>query len=1294
MMETSAIHRGRVRRHDEHTARVNVAGRHMKAWQVTDRLACWEQARPHGGERSVSARYGRRSWCSACRAFGVFVHTTIFGSVIGLATLLPCPDAHATWYGENVANGSDIVMMDLRWPWWPSGTYFANWNSAFNPKPNNISFYAGFTSYLPDGPGQTPNPDEARQSQCRPGSVWTFWGGDAAGTPVRFTDVAPNLFIKNDYGGEGSSGTVGGEVWPFVRCRCWYTMLARVWQPVGGGDHAFIARWIKDHADGQWHLIGVARLPIAATSFIGNSGFLEPLGSEKAVRSLHRRLGYCRKDGQWLKSDTITIDKTRYVVVNTIAEGDHDYAAIEYAQRPDLLPLQLAGQPLTGDGKHSFTTKQPDLPALDKPDVKNVRAIASGRQIAVSWDVPPTAAPAFSCRVEVFDNPRCTGTPHVVKEVRMPSLRDMLVTADVHPAAVRVTVTDVFDQAAPAVIVEPQVVKASAPPPSPEAATVPGLAYELLHKDTQRQENYFNPPSQKPDERHSWLKLEEIVTGTPVRRGLARGFDLSVREGRGHGYAIVFQGLLRVPADGTYIFRAQIDGGYRFQLDGRDVLMWDGQHGTTEKAAVLVLGAGDHPLTVMHVYDALPARNFMIEWEGPGFARQAIPLESLRAVDDGGFPTATVKGDAPGDGTGHVTVQVEPHGRTVNRTALFLGRLQLAESVGVELTYDGPLPSGANTLWARVTYDEKCTVDSAPFILDVSGKPVAADWTVRNVSDAKASAGLWQTGTDGFQFFGNGMHTVTRSVTGDFTATCRLDDYNGSRGEPVNRRAWAGLTAMEHGDRLDWNWGQHFHLVQTAADGLRGSADFTDLGAGRITSYELPRNRPWLRIVRQGQVWTAWTSVDGRHWELGACQFKKAQPRMDVGLFFSALPQDARAHYRARISAVCIQPGVASDAILPPPAPALQSQGDRLTGLVMARSDPRVVVIRTSAAGLLRTTDSGDTWTPANGDLTGDDLAVRSVAIHPENPLVMLRACGRGTGGRLWKTSDGGDTWEKLDFDGDFDGAGPSALCGEVVAFDLRSPETVYLGCESKGIFKSTDSGATWNRLGAAGERVTSVVVWPWEEHYPAPARGQTHVCATTCPDHWMVVLGRGTPDVVTTATASRAYVSSDGVKTIVVSDERGDTGFFNVAFDKAAQSVNEMRYATAHGCQAQISPGAHMALYTPQKNLEWLRPFTAVAAAAMGDEKFGCFITQALDPAVPGRLSRSRAWAFEWQWITPDGDVPKGGLIAVCGDVRQGRRWWFVHADGLYFSSDGGASLRRVLDASGDVVRRDAPGP
>lgn len=1199
----------------------------------------------------------------------------------GCCLLATAPAARATWYSENIADGSDIIMMDLRWPWWPSGSYFANWNSGFNPKPNNLSFYAGFTSYLPDGPDQTPNPDAALQDSFRPGSVWTFWGSSADGTPVRFVDVAPNLFIKNTYGGEGSSGTVGGVVWPFMQRQRWYTMLGRVWKPEDNADHAFCARWIKDHADGTWHLIGIARLPIPAESFTGNSGFLEPLGSEKAVRSLHRRLGYFRKAGQWGKSDTISIDKTQYVIVNTVAEGDHEYAAIDYAQRPDLLPRELQGRPLAGDRKHSFTVRQPDKPALDQPAVTNVRAVASAGHVAVSWDVPATAAPAFAVKVEVFDNAECAGNPAAVRTERMPSLRDVLLAVPGRAARVRLTLTDVFDQEATPAVVEPAMVKIAAPAPVAVPETE-GLAYELYHKDSQRRVHYFNPPQQVPDEKHYWLTLDELPQGRLVQRGLARGFDTSVRGGRDQGCALVFSGLLLVPEDGPYIFRAGIDGAFRLTVGGENVLVRDAQHGTTQQAAVCVLAKGAHPLTLTHVLDTLPAQNFHLEWEGPGFTRQPVPLQALRPPPGGNYPAPVLTAASAGDGTGRIQVETAADGHKLNRTALFLGTLQLSESAGPSLEYSGPLPAGKVPLWARVFYDDNHTVDAAPATLEVSG-PQVTGWTVRNVGDSRALAGLWPDGQGGVRFFGSGMHTVTRRITGDFTATCRLGTWNGAQGEPVNARAWTGLTAREHGERLNWEWGRDFHLVQTARDGLRTAADFTDFGAGRISSYALPQDRPWLRIMRQGHIWTAWTSTDGKAWELGGLQYRKAQAEMDAGLFFSALPQEARAHYHAAVPEFTVVPGAASDSQVPAPQPARHTEGDRFTGIVAAPGHPQIAVLRSSAAGLLRTTDSGATWTACNGTLTGDDLCVRSAAIHPQNPDIMLRATGKGAAGRLWMTEDAGRSWRQLPLECDFDGAGPSALCGEVVAFDLRDPRVLYAGGESRGFFRSGDNGATWKLIGAAGERITSVTVWPWERHYPAPAGSKPHICVTTCPDSFMGLLGRGEPQVKTAAAVARSYLSSDGVQTIAVSDERSDTGFYNAAFDKALQSVNEMRYATSHGLQTQVFSGAQMALYAPQKHLEWLRPFTAVAAAARGPQKFGRFFTQALDPAVPGRYSRSEQWAFEFSWLEPQGDKPSGGLIAAAADQEQGEVWWFLHTGGLYHSGDGGRSLRKIPESA-----------
>ena len=99
------------------------------------------------------------------------------------------------------------------------------------------------------------------------------------------------------YIGEAASGSLPGPAWSFIRQNKWYTMMMRGWQPVGVKDAQFsnIGRWVKDVAEGEWHPYGIMRLPLPATSFNVNAGFLEHFGNGgRSVRSMHRRLGYCR----------------------------------------------------------------------------------------------------------------------------------------------------------------------------------------------------------------------------------------------------------------------------------------------------------------------------------------------------------------------------------------------------------------------------------------------------------------------------------------------------------------------------------------------------------------------------------------------------------------------------------------------------------------------------------------------------------------------------------------------------------------------------------------------------------------------------------------------------------------------------------------------------------------------------------------------------------------------------------------------------------------------------------------
>ena len=105
-------------------------------------------------------------------------------TAILLALALPAVSSKATWYGENVEPGADIMMMDLRWPWWAESTYSANWNIASLPP--GITAYGGFAgSVATVGKDHRPNLAADVQDSFRPGSVWSFWGSNADGEPVR-----------------------------------------------------------------------------------------------------------------------------------------------------------------------------------------------------------------------------------------------------------------------------------------------------------------------------------------------------------------------------------------------------------------------------------------------------------------------------------------------------------------------------------------------------------------------------------------------------------------------------------------------------------------------------------------------------------------------------------------------------------------------------------------------------------------------------------------------------------------------------------------------------------------------------------------------------------------------------------------------------------------------------------------------------------------------------------------------------------------------------------------------------
>jgi photosystem II stability/assembly factor-like uncharacterized protein len=120
--------------------------------------------------------------------------------------------------------------------------------------------------------------------------------------------------------------------------------------------------------------------------------------------------------------------------------------------------------------------------------------------------------------------------------------------------------------------------------------------------------------------------------------------------------------------------------------------------------------------------------------------------------------------------------------------------------------------------------------------------------------------------------------------------------------------------------------------------------------------------------------------------------------------------------------------------------------------------------------GIFKTTDGGKSWQhvlKVNGDTGAADLA-----LDPSNPRVLYASMwhhGRtpwfiksgGEGGGIYKSTDSGETWEQLE-------KGLPALIGKVgIDVSPSNPKRLYaiIEADEGGLYRSDDAGATWTLM-------------------------------------------------------------------------------------------------------------------------------------------------------------------------------------------------------------------------------------
>ena len=91
----------------------------------------------------------------------------------------------------------------------------------------------------------------------------------------------------------------------------------------------------------------------------------------------------------------------------------------------------------------------------------------------------------------------------------------------------------------------------------------------------------------------------DILSLTPVKSGTVSTIELTPRS-RDTDFAFRFNGLIDIPADGSYTFFLNSDDGSKLSIDGSAVVTNDGMHAMEEKSASSTLTKGIHTFEVLY----------------------------------------------------------------------------------------------------------------------------------------------------------------------------------------------------------------------------------------------------------------------------------------------------------------------------------------------------------------------------------------------------------------------------------------------------------------------------------------------------------------------------------------------------------------------------------------------------------------------------------------------------------------------------------------------------------------------
>lgn len=142
----------------------------------------------------------------------------------------------------------------------------------------------------------------------------------------------------------------------------------------------------------------------------------------------------------------------------------------------------------------------------------------------------------------------------------------------------------------------------------------------------------------------------------------------------------------------------------------------------------------------------------------------------------------------------------------------------------------------------------------------------------------------------------------------------------------------------------------------------------------------------------------------------------------------------------------------------------------RITAIDALIDNPNTIYVGAASGGVWKTENGGSTWTSVFDDQP--TLNIGSIAIYQQNPNIVWVGTGEGNprnsinlGEGIYKTMDAGKTWKRMGLE--------KTRNIHRVLIDPRDPDIVYAGSignpyaehSERGVFKTINGGETWQKI-------------------------------------------------------------------------------------------------------------------------------------------------------------------------------------------------------------------------------------